>query len=63
MSIECDGAHLSLTVGDDGKGLPAEPKRSGGLSNMMWRAAELGGSCTVGRNEPTGTQLNWNVPI
>jgi signal transduction histidine kinase len=29
---------------------------------MMWRAAELGGTCTVAPNEPTGTQLLWNVP-
>jgi signal transduction histidine kinase len=30
---------------------------------MMWRAAELGGTCTVERNEPTGTRLSWRVPI
>jgi len=62
VRIERTADHLSLTVCDNGKGLPSEPKRSGGLSNMMWRAAELGGSCTVGRNEPTGTRLHWNVP-
>jgi signal transduction histidine kinase len=44
-------------------GLPEAPKRSGGLSNMMWRAAELGGSCTVERNEPAGTRLVWHVPV
>jgi two-component system sensor histidine kinase DevS len=54
---------LELTIADNGVGLPNEPKRSGGLSNMMWRAAELGGSCTVGRNDPSGTKLHWHVPI
>jgi PAS domain S-box-containing protein len=54
---------VSLRISDDGVGLPNEPKRSGGLSNMMWRAAELGGTCTVSPNEPKGTRLIWNVPV
>lgn len=63
VHIDRIGDRLSLTIIDDGVGLPNEPKRSGGLSNMMWRAAELGGSCTVGPNEPNGTQLLWHVPV
>ena len=63
VRIACAGTNLSLTISDDGVGLPNEPKRSGGLSNMMWRAAELGGSCTVGPNEPAGTRLQWHVPV
>ncbi len=54
---------VALRIVDNGVGLPDEPKGSGGLSNMMWRAAELGGSCTVGPNDPTGTELSWRVPI
>ncbi len=54
---------VSLRISDNGVGLPNEPKRSGGLSNMMWRAAELGGTCTVSPNEPKGTRLIWNVPV
>jgi len=54
---------VTLQISDDGVGLPSEPKRSGGLSNMMWRAAELGGTCTVSPNEPAGTRLTWNVPV
>jgi PAS domain S-box-containing protein len=63
VHIEHVGDRLSLSITDDGRGLPNEPKRSGGLSNMMWRAAELGGSCTVGHNEPAGTLLVWTVPV
>ncbi len=63
VRIESAGTTLSLLISDDGVGLPNEPKRSGGLSNMMWRAAELGGSCTVGPNEPAGTRLVWHVPV
>ena len=63
VQIEHVRDRLSLSITDDGRGLPDGPKRSGGLSNMMWRAAELGGSCTVDRNDPSGTVLSWNVPI
>ncbi|MBV1892457.1 MAG: PAS domain S-box protein [Ilumatobacteraceae bacterium] len=63
IRVELDANGLELVIDDDGKGLPDEPKRSGGLSNMMWRAAELGGSCTVGPNEPKGTRLQWSVPV
>ena len=63
ISIEFSSEAVSLVIDDNGRGLPDEPKRSGGLSNMMWRAAELGGSCTVGANEPTGTRLEWHIPV
>lgn len=62
IRIDYAGTTLSLMISDDGVGIPNTPKRSGGLSNMMWRAAELGGSCTVGPNEPVGTRLHWHVP-
>ncbi len=63
VHIEHVRDRLSLTITDDGRGLPEGPKRSGGLSNLMWRAAELGGTCTVDRNDPTGTVLTWKVPV
>lgn len=63
IRIEREGDRLLLTISDNGLGLPEAPKRSGGLSNMMWRAAELGGSCTVERNDPAGTRLVWHVPV
>jgi PAS domain S-box-containing protein len=63
VHIDHTGDRLSLAIADNGRGLPDSPKRSGGLSNMMWRAAELGGTCTVGRNEPHGTALVWQIPV
>jgi two-component system sensor histidine kinase DevS len=63
VHIERIADAVSLRISDNGVGLPDEPKRSGGLSNMMWRAAELGGTCTVAPNEPTGTRLLWHVPV
>jgi PAS domain S-box-containing protein len=63
VQVAHSGTQLSLEIRDNGCGLPNEPKRSGGLSNMMWRAAELGGTCTVSPNEPSGTTLVWHVPV
>ena len=53
---------VQLTITDDGVGIAPNPKRQGGVSNMMWRAAELGGTCLVEANVPTGTRLTWRVP-
>lgn len=54
---------VELSVRDNGRGVSAAPKPLGGLSNLMWRAAELGGSCSVAPVEPSGTELVWQVPI
>jgi signal transduction histidine kinase len=62
VCVEASPEELVLTIEDDGVGIPRDPKRGGGLSNMMWRAAELGGSCTVGAADPAGTRLVWQVP-
>ncbi len=55
--------HLDLVVSDNGVGMSKDPKRRGGLSNMMWRAAELGGTCSIGAADPKGTELRWIVPV
>ena len=54
---------LSLIVSDNGVGLDNIPKPRGGLSNMMWRAAELGGTCSVAPGDESGTRLRWQVPV
>jgi two-component system sensor histidine kinase DevS len=54
---------VNLSVCDNGKGITTVSKRMGGLSNIMWRAAELGGSCSVTPGEPAGTKLVWQVPV
>jgi PAS domain S-box-containing protein len=63
IRIEQEGDRLLLTISDNGLGLPEAPQRAGGLSTMGWQAAELGGSCTVERNDPAGTRLVWHVPL
>ncbi|MBP0449020.1 GAF domain-containing protein [Kitasatospora sp. RG8] len=57
------GTELSLTVTDDGVGLPAGGRRSG-LANLADRASALGGTFTAGPcPESGGTALEWRVPL
>ncbi|WP_374209085.1 GAF domain-containing protein [Kitasatospora sp. A2-31] len=56
------GSELSLTVTDDGVGLPAGGRRSG-LANLADRAAALGGTFTARRRPEGGTDLLWRVPL
>ncbi|MEU3166411.1 GAF domain-containing sensor histidine kinase [Streptosporangium sp. NPDC006930] len=53
---------LTLTVTDNGVGLPGEGKRSG-LRNMRERATALGGSFEVDSSPREGTRLTWHVPL
>jgi signal transduction histidine kinase len=57
-----DGS-LALSVVDDGMGPSDAPTAGHGLRNMTARANNLGGRCTVSRREPTGTIVEWRVPI
>ena len=63
VSIRVDGDVLRLRVADNGIGIGDAPKANGGLSNMVWRAAELGGSCSVATASPAGTVIDWHVPL
>ncbi|MFZ4514952.1 MAG: GAF domain-containing sensor histidine kinase [Acidimicrobiia bacterium] len=58
------GDALTLTVRDDGVGLPVgdELTRSG-LSNLQQRAELLGGTCTVTSAATGGTTAIWTVPL
>ena len=54
---------LRIDVTDDGIGIPEGGRRSG-LANLADRAAGLGGSLEVGRNQAgTGARLVWDVPL
>ncbi|WP_107094501.1 GAF domain-containing protein [Streptomyces sp. XY431] len=56
------GADLTLTVTDDGVGLPEGGRRSG-LANLAERAAALGGTFSAGNRAEGGTELVWRVPL
>lgn len=63
VTILLDNGELRLTVSDNGIGIVGSPKPNGGLSNIVWRATELGGSCLVQAGSPTGTVISWHVPV
>ena len=63
VTILLDNGELRLTVSDNGVGIVGSPKPNGGLSNIVWRATELGGSCLVQAGSPTGTVISWHVPV
>lgn len=63
VTIVVGPVDVCVTVTDDGVGIADDPDPGRGLSNMMWRAKELGGACTVTSVPPGGTRLRWQVPL
>lgn len=55
------GDDISLTVSDNGRGMPERVAESG-LSNMRERAERLGGQCLILSDPNTGTTVRWSVP-
>ncbi|MET9782313.1 GAF domain-containing sensor histidine kinase [Nocardiopsis alba] len=62
MAVTGRPTALTLTITDNGVGLPEEGRRSG-LRNLDERARALGGGFTARRGELTGTVLTWRVPV
>jgi len=64
VDIDPDG-FLTVTVTDDGTGIPPGSRHSG-LRNLAGRAAELGGELRLSPAQPAaprpGTRLEWRVP-
>ncbi|WP_377268045.1 GAF domain-containing protein [Peterkaempfera sp. SMS 1(5)a] len=54
---------VSLTVTDDGVGLPEPLTRRGGLRNMAERAEQLGGSLEIASAPGGGTCITWQAPL
>jgi PAS domain S-box-containing protein len=61
--LEVQDGWLSFSLVDDGIGPPNAPSAGQGLRNMSARAHNLGGTCTISGHEPTGTIVEWRVPI
>ena len=52
-----------LTVTDDGRGLPPEAEQHGyGLQGLRARAAQVGGTLTLGAGEPSGATVRMEIP-
>lgn len=54
---------LTLHISDDGDGIPATNDRKSGLSNMIERARNHGGDCSITSPGDGGTQVAWRVPL
>lgn len=54
---------LTVTIADDGVGLPAERRAGVGLHSMRERAAEIGGWCVVEPGERKGTVVRAWLPV
>jgi signal transduction histidine kinase len=57
------GPELTLTIADDGRGLPAERRMGVGLNSMHERATELGGRLTIEPRPGGGTQVRAWLPL
>jgi signal transduction histidine kinase len=65
VRVQVEGSQLRVEVRDDGAGVPEPARRRAGvgLAAMAERAAELGGTCTVGPGSPTGTVVTATLPL
>jgi signal transduction histidine kinase len=61
VSITVDDS-VTLTVSDDGVGVPDEVIGGRGLGNLIERARVLGGDCTITRQPSGGSLFRWQVP-
>ncbi|MGW7434626.1 GAF domain-containing protein [Streptomyces sp. NPDC054849] len=53
---------ITLTVSDNGRGIPVQGRRSG-LRNLAERAKGLGGTFTVDAPDEGGSRLVWRAPL
>lgn len=63
IRLERDETQLTLTVEDDGQGIPDRRKGGMGLRTMTYRAESIGGGVSIQRREPHGTTVVCSVSI
>jgi two-component system sensor histidine kinase UhpB len=65
VRVQVDGERLSVTVEDDGSGLPADWSRPGhfGLRGLRERVLNLGGAFAVGNRAPNGVRVAAEIPL
>ncbi|MFC5720828.1 GAF domain-containing protein [Streptomyces gamaensis] len=63
VAVVNDGTCLTLTVADNGVGIPGGDGRRSGLRNLAERAAQHGGSLDLTAAPGGGTVLTWCVPL
>ena len=64
VSVALLDQRLTVTVEDDGRGLPPVLERQSGLHNLRTRAEAHGGTLEVGPGSARrGTRLCWTIPV
>ncbi|NIH87436.1 GAF domain-containing protein [Amycolatopsis granulosa] len=63
VAVDGSGRSLTLTVSDDGIGIPEESGRRSGLVNLGERAARWSGRCSVRSGGKRGTILVWTAEL
>ncbi|WP_250404221.1 sensor histidine kinase [Streptomyces cellostaticus] len=63
VAVGVTDAALRLRVADNGRGIDPSVTRCSGLANLRRRAEELDGSFVLSANEPSGTVVEWTVPL
>lgn len=54
---------LTVEIGDNGDGMPADNRRRSGLANMSYRAEQVGGLCEIVSSPGDGTRVRWTAPL
>ena len=62
VALTVAGGTATLSVQDDGVGMPEHGRRSG-LQNLAERAEKLGGQFSVSSRPQGGTRLTWSAPL
>jgi len=64
LTVEVVAADMfTLTITDDGCGVPEGNRRRSGLANMAHRAEQLGGTCEITTSPEGGTRVYWSAPL
>jgi two-component system, NarL family, sensor histidine kinase UhpB len=63
--LQCDARSITVTVTDDGVGLPADWARPGhfGLRGMADRVRQVGGAFEIGNHDGRGVRLTADIPL
>lgn len=62
ISLKTTPATATLTIADDGQGLPVNRSSGVGLHSMRERAGELGGTLIMQTNQPHGVVVTAQIP-
>jgi len=63
VDVSVTDDQVTVTIDDDGRGMPPNMTRSSGTANLATRAATHGGAFELIARKPRGTSLCWSAPL